>query len=155
MKKSVWGPLYWYTLHCLVIHIQDEYFESERNNIINTINSIITNLPCPTCKQHAMAMFKRRKLNKIMNKDDLINELYLMHEEVNKRLNKKSFTYDEHIALYQRMSPLKIFKMFIDMNVKDKISINMLTSKFHLKIFCESFRKYMMSNSYKFIQSST
>ena len=73
-----------------------------------------------------------------------------MHDEVNKRLNKPHVTYDEHIEIFKNVSAIKVFKMFIDMNMRDRISINMLTSKFHLKMFCESFRSYMMENAHKF-----
>ena len=152
MKKSTWGPLYWYTLHCLVIHIQDEHFTNERENIIKMINGIINNLPCPTCKQHAQSMLRTRKLSKIMTKKELINQIYLMHDEVNKRLKKKQVTYDEHMELFEKVNAIKVFKMFIDMNMNDRISINMITSKFHLKLFCETFRKYMMENSQKFVK---
>ena len=87
-----------------------------------------------------------------MTKPELINEIYLMHEEVNKRLKKESISFEKHMEIYEKVSPTKVFKMFIDMNMKDRISINMLTSKFHLKLFCENFRKYMMQNSHKYMK---
>ena len=71
MKKSTWGPLYWYTLHCLVIHIQDEHFTHEREKIIKIIQGIINNLPCPTCKQHAQSMLRKSKLSNLMSKENL------------------------------------------------------------------------------------
>ena len=43
------------------------------------------------------------------------------------------------MELFEKVNAIKVFKMFIDMNMNDRISINMLTSKFHLKMFCETF----------------
>ena len=74
MKKSTWGPIFWRTLHCLVIKIHDQHFENEREIIIRTIERIIGNLPCPVCSEHAKGMIKQK--NETVQNETSIDPMY-------------------------------------------------------------------------------
>ena len=39
-------------MHCMVIHIRNEFLTTKKENM-EYHKKIITNLPCPYCKEHA------------------------------------------------------------------------------------------------------
>ena len=53
MKKSVWGPCIWKTLHILTIKLKDEYVDVQIKELKEIIIHICNNLPCPLCSSHA------------------------------------------------------------------------------------------------------
>ena len=56
-NNLLWGAPTWTLFHWIVENIQDEYFETERSNIIMNIYNIICVLPCPNCRDHALKIY--------------------------------------------------------------------------------------------------
>ena len=94
MTKS-WGPCTWFLFHTLAEKIKEERFMELKPGLIDIIKNICSNLPCPDCKQHATAKIKTLNDKAINNKDSLKKALLLFHNEVNKRLNKPQFIWEE------------------------------------------------------------
>lgn len=151
MKKSEWGPLYWKTLHCMVIHINNDMFNSEKKKIWDIINKIISNLPCPYCKQHASSMIKKISYINIKCKNDLIKIIYSMHEEVNKRLKKKGISYEEHIDYYKKMNIKDIFTEFLKKNLNDRAVPKLMMFAVQKKMFLNELNIYLGKNLHKYL----
>ena len=67
-NPPLWGKYTWILFHWIAENIKQEHFDSERTNLINIIQSICSNLPCPSCQEHANEYLRLRPLNKVRTK---------------------------------------------------------------------------------------
>ena len=150
MNKTIWGPFIWRFLHLISLRIKDEYFESEKSNLIQYILCICDNLPCPHCSSHALVFLDKYKLKFIKTKEHLIKLLYLMHNDVNKSLNKPIIEEEKLYEIYKPYNfeffALNYFKLNKSIHSGEKMMIYSLRRKQFLKEFYE----YMKNNIYKF-----
>ena len=150
MNKTIWGPFIWRFLHLISLRIKDEYFESEKSNLIQYILCICDNLPCPHCSSHALVFLDKYKLKFIKTKEHLIKLLYLMHNDVNKSLNKPIIEEEKLYEIYKPYNfeffALNYFKLNKSIHSGEKMMIYSLRRKQFLKDFYE----YMKNNIYKF-----
>ena len=85
IPKVKWGEPTWFLLHTLSVKIKDSEFGRVRQDLLNKIYAICTNLPCPTCSQHAKTYLDGINFNSIQTKEDLIKMLFVFHNSVNQR----------------------------------------------------------------------
>ena len=93
MNKDVWGPYLWKWLHEL----------SYQSSLLTqmSLTYIVTLLPCPVCKKHALLYIKKHPFV-----DDMVVWTIAFHNDVSARLNKeygtkkKIYTRDEAYQLY-------------------------------------------------------
>lgn len=149
MKKAGWGPIVWKTLHCITLKIKNEEFEKEKNYIIKIISDICINLPCPQCASHASNFIRRYKMKNIKNKDELIKYIFLMHNNVNKRLKKKSYNFDD-IEIYNSYDIKNVLTDYYKMNINLRTSERMMLHNYHRKMFISEFYNYFNRNIAKF-----
>lgn len=149
MKKAGWGPIVWKALHCITLKIKNEEFEKEKNNIIKIISDICTNLPCPQCASHASNFIRRYKMKNIKNKDELIKYIFLMHNNVNKRLKKKSYNFDD-IEIYNSYDIKNVLTDYYKMNINLRTGERMMLHNYHRKMFISEFYNYFNGNIAKF-----
>ena len=83
------GTFTWILLHWISQQIKEKYFASERSKLIKIIEDICANLPCPTCREHALSYLKKVPLAHIQTKNDLVNYVYHFHNSVNVRGKKE------------------------------------------------------------------
>lgn len=145
MKKDEWGPIIWKLLHCLTIKIKEECFPKKKNELINTILSIFSNLPCPYCSSHAMSLSKKLNITKINDKSKLIKALYIIHNLVNKKLKKKELSYDI-IETYNNYNMKEVAVDYINAINKSNYSERMMLYNFKKKQFVNNFIKFIKSN---------
>ncbi len=150
MNKTIWGPFIWKFLHLISLRIKDEYFESEKSNIIHYISCICDNLPCPHCSSHAIGFLNKYKIKFIKTKEDLIKILFLMHNDVNKVLNKEIIKEEKLYEIYKPYNfeffALNYFKLNRSIHLGEKMMLYSLRRKQFLKKFYE----YMKNNINKF-----
>lgn len=151
MKKSIWGPLFWKTLHCMIIHINDSLFQSEKQILWENIKGIINIIPCPYCKQHATNYIKKVNHNSFKNKESMIKYIHNLHNEVNERLKKPIMDYETHLTLYKNMNVRDVFIEFLEKNLRDKNSVKMMLHSFHTKRFIHKLNKYLGDNIHKYL----
>ena len=150
MNKTVWGPFIWRFLHLFSLRIKDEYFEEEKQNLIRYISCICDNLPCPHCSTHANEFLGKYKLKFIKTKNDLIKILYLMHNDVNKILQKEILEEEKLYDMYKSYNfeyfALNYFKLNKSIHLGEKMMLYSLRRKEFLK----SFFNYLKNNIHKF-----
>ena len=73
VSKSVWGPCVWYLFHTLAYKAVPEDFPKIKTELIQYIQRICSNLPCPECTQHATIYMTQnsRKIAAIQTKEQL------------------------------------------------------------------------------------
>lgn len=92
MSDLHWGNYFWYLFHILSY----TYLPSEKNRYIEILKNNVDLLPCPMCIEHYKKMLSKFDLdNNLKSKDDFVYLLNDMHNQVNKRLNKKIYSIDE------------------------------------------------------------
>jgi hypothetical protein len=84
-RKTAWGAHIWTFLHTLSVKIMEESFPIVRTELMQLVNGIVTNLPCPTCSDHARDYMKNINMASIQTKEQFINFLYQFHNSVNAR----------------------------------------------------------------------
>lgn len=107
-----WGNITWYLFHGIAEKIKEEKFTQNKLLIFKIISSVCSNLPCPSCSEHAVSYLKTVNINNINTKDDLKKFLFNFHNLKNKSLNKKEFTVEEFNEKYKTIIMPIIFQKF-------------------------------------------
>lgn len=87
VDEMSWGQPVWYFLHSFASNIKENAFIEKRQEILKLIYLVCTNLPCHICSEHAKQYLDGINFNDIISKNDLIHQLYLFHNSINKRKN--------------------------------------------------------------------
>jgi hypothetical protein len=102
-SPHIFGPPLWFTLHNSSNNYPDNPSPIVKERMKNIIIGIPVLLPCANCKDHATAYIETHfdKLDDIVStRDKLFNFFVDFHNYVNKRYNKKTYSYEEAKDLY-------------------------------------------------------
>ncbi len=102
MEPNIWGPGAWLFLHSITFQYPDNPTELDKENYKTFFESLQEVLPCPSCSEHY-----KNNLNKfpirVESKDELIEWLIDIHNEVNVINNKEVLTYDQVKNNYKKI----------------------------------------------------
>jgi hypothetical protein len=84
-KNMRWGTVTWKLFHWIATNIDEEFYKKSRFQLHSIIRNILHNLPCPTCKQHALEFLRKYDISKAVNKSQFIQYFYFFHNKVNAR----------------------------------------------------------------------
>ena len=101
MPLSIWGPLGWDWLHNLSICYKKYPSQNEAYEAYIKIKNFIENLPCPTCKTHAIQYIKQNPINLTSNKNFQL-WVWNFHNSVNIATNKIPFTKMQYNKKYRQ-----------------------------------------------------
>lgn len=104
MMTSIWGPSLWHFLHTLSFNYPVSPTKIEMKQYKEFMNSMKNILPCKYCRENLKDYYKRNPLtSKVMKSRDTFSKyVYNLHEDVNKRLKKKSgISYYDVRDLYE------------------------------------------------------
>jgi len=98
MDPKVWGPSLWNFLHICSFNYPKNPTRDDIMNHNNFLNSLKYIIPCANCQTHYSEYLNKHppKLNSQM---DFITWVIDLHNDVNKRNNKKIYSYDESLEL--------------------------------------------------------
>ena len=105
MLTSVWGPSMWHTLHTISFNYPVKPTNIDKKNYMNFFLSLKNILPCKYCRINYVKNLKSVPLNLsvMKNRLSLSKWLYLLHEEINRMLGKKSNLSYEDIKIRYEM----------------------------------------------------
>ena len=89
MSNLLWGQSTWFLFHTLAEKVKDEEFSTIKLELIGCIKNISSNLPCPSCREHATKLLAIQNYDQIKTKDDFKKFIFDFHNVVNKNSNKK------------------------------------------------------------------
>jgi hypothetical protein len=145
-NKMTWGEPIWFLFHTLAQKVKEESFPIIRLELLNSIYSICSNLPCPICTNHAVEYLDKINFNTINSKDQMIQMLYLFHNEVNKRKNLDLFNFDDLKTKYSKAITINIIQNFmIHYDVKSK-NMRMIANDFHKKRLVSNLKAWFNAN---------
>lgn len=146
MKKDIWGPCIWKTLHVLTVKIKEEYFQNQRQALLDIIHMICNHLPCPICSSHAKGLLRRHNAKQIRTKEGLIKVIFTIHNEVNKRLKKPPYVYESLISKYSSENTREVLTDYYEKNQKMKFGEKMMLYSFQRKLFLKEFKEYIQKS---------
>ena len=98
MLTSVWGPSLWHSLHTISFNYPINPSQEQKKRYFFFFKSLRYVLPCKYCRDNYIENLKRVPLSMktMKNRKSLSKWLYLLHEEINHMLGKKSgLSYDD------------------------------------------------------------
>jgi len=112
MKNISWGNPTWIFLHTIVSKINKLHFNENKEYIIDIITSICFNLPCPECSTHSIEFLNTVNFQNVNKKEDLIEILYVFHNQVNKNLHKPEFD-EKQLEVYNSKDITETLNTFL------------------------------------------
>ncbi len=150
MSNIIWGPPTWNLFHWIVENIQDKYYDEERSNIIMNIYEIISVLPCPNCRNHALEYINRYKIKLTITKPELITYFFNFHNYVNIS-TKKSIESRLILDQYEAIKLDKIVSLWLKyFNDSKHINMNDFMLKKNINNCKQKIKLYFNNNKHKF-----
>lgn len=144
--KMLWGKPTWYLLHMMAEKIQESRFQEIRQEFLNIIFLICSNLPCPTCAVHAKQYLERVKYQWIYTKEQLKQMLFIFHNDVNSRKGYAHFMDKDLDNLYSKSNPPVIIQNFInEFNRKNK-SVRLLADDMNRQRIIDTLKVWFNKN---------
>ena len=146
-KKVVWGSAVWYALHTISVKIKEEEFARVRSELLEFINLICTNLPCPDCSSHAKTYLEKINFKTILTKEDLKKMLHQFHNSVNARKGYALFPYEKVDEMYSLANTVAILHNFI-LHFQDRKyrSIKLLATDLNRALLTNELKKWFKQN---------
>jgi len=141
---SVWGPHVWNFFHTIAEKVKEESFPIIGLQLFSYIKRICYLLPCPDCSEHAKVFLGRINPNLFKTKENLINYLYIFHNNVNVRKNKQQYSTTD-LKIYETRDLIYTYNIFTKV-YNTKGNLRMLTDTFHRTRLIAEFRIWLMKN---------
>ena len=126
MEPEIWGPSGWTFLHTITLNYPDNPTEEDKMNHKDFFHNLKNVIPCPNCKEHYNINLQKYPIDvNLESKEKLVKWLINIHNEVNIKNNKKIYSYDEVIKLYDNMY-----------KGKNKVNYNMILIIIVLVLLC-------------------
>ena len=144
-KKMKWGEPTWIFLHTIVQKIKDNRFPAMREQLLQKINIICRNLPCPDCSAHASKYLDAINFKTIVSKEDLKTFLWTFHNEVNKR---KGIPIIDRSILekYCTANTNSVVQYFLFMYSDKSPNIKMIANDFYRQRLIKELQKWLIEN---------
>jgi hypothetical protein len=111
MTPKPWGPCMWKTLHYIALGYPDNPSVIDQTNYAEFFMSLYKVIPCITCAKHYQDMVQQNSVvSHLQDNKSLFRWTVDIHNLVNQRLGKKTWTVDEafkHYTSTSASSPLK------------------------------------------------
>ena len=145
---EVWGPAVWTFFHTLAENVNDDQPTLFIQQIFVQIKRICGFLPCPECSRDAVLFLGKININEIRTKRNLIDNLYIFHNYVNKKKRKPLFNYG-NIGKYKANNIILVYNNFIK-NYNTKGNMKLLAESFQRKLIVTDLRKWFLLNIKRF-----
>lgn len=104
MNSEIWGPHTWYFLHTISFNYPNNPSSQIRERFYDFFNSLSYVLPCEVCRNNYSKKLQNLNLLEHLNSRQLLIEFVIkLHNSVSLDLNKREYTYDEVMLLYNNM----------------------------------------------------
>jgi mitochondrial FAD-linked sulfhydryl oxidase len=120
MNKNIWGPSGWLFMHSISFQYPENPNEEDKNNYRVFFESLKNTIPCPKCREHYSENLKQNPIQ-LNSRDELIQWVIDIHNEVNEKNSKKIYSRQEVEKLY-----LSKYNYSIEKNESIESNMNML-----------------------------
>ena len=116
MNPEVWGPQLWSVLHSITFNYPIEPSIEEINHHRTFLHSLKNVIPCETCSFELIEYIDNYP-PELESKPEFINWMIELHNHVNRKLDKREYTYPEVVQLYNTTYSGGIRNYFTGKNV--------------------------------------
>tara|TARA_Y100000389_G_scaffold195770_1_gene227669 strand:- start:978 stop:1364 length:387 start_codon:yes stop_codon:yes gene_type:complete len=102
MDPEIWGPHAWIFLHTITLNYPENPTYQDKQSHRFLFESLKNTIPCPKCREHYKENLIRYPIQ-LDSKKDLINWLINIHNQVNIKNNKKTYSYEEVNDIYYKL----------------------------------------------------
>ena len=103
-NNNVWGPSAWTFLHTITFNYPEDPLEDDKRKYYNFFMNLKDVLPCKKCQAHYKENIQKYDLSDSLDsRQDLVQWLIDIHNEVNKDTGKKSWSYEEVYNKYDNL----------------------------------------------------
>lgn len=105
LPPESWGPFFWHTIHIVALGYPSEPSYAHKKAAKDFFESLQHLIPCPVCRDHYVEHLQKLPLTPHLDRrSDLFRWTVVLHNEVNKMLNKpKLYTEKEVLDYYTRL----------------------------------------------------
>jgi hypothetical protein len=104
LQPSVWGPLFWHTIHIVAIGYPQNPSYAQKRAAKEFYESLSFLIPCPVCREHYQTHLQKMPLTPHLDKrEDLFKWTVELHNEVNTLLGKPRLLESEVLYYYRRI----------------------------------------------------
>lgn len=101
---EVWGPFFWHTIHIVALGYPQEPTYLEKRSAKEFFESLQYLIPCPICRTHYQEHLQTYPLTPHLDsRQSLFRWTVVLHNAVNKSLNKSTVTEQEALRYYRRL----------------------------------------------------
>jgi hypothetical protein len=144
-----WGQPVWFFFHTIAEKIKDECFHIVKNDLLNIVYTICSNLPCPTCASHATEYLNKINFNAIQNVDQLKDLFFVFHNSVNVRKNFPVFLRKDLDEKYSKANTINIIQNFFNTFLYKNSNMHMIANNMH-RIRTVNFIKEWFNNNIQY-----
>lgn len=149
MSIADWGSVTWTLFHTLAEKLKENNQE-HIPLLFGQINNICKNLPCPTCREHAIHSLNTCNKNKINSRENLIRFLWEFHNIVNKRKDIKPMPFEECKELYKKYRTGIVVQNFLNIFSLNARNEKGMMDTFHRARCISQFKTYIVKYHSKF-----
>ena len=104
LSPTVWGPFFWHTIHIAALGYPKEPTYTEKRAAKEFFENLQFLIPCSVCRDHYSNHMKTKPITTFLDRRaDLFRWTIDIHNEVNKALEKPTWTEQEVLAYYQKL----------------------------------------------------
>jgi hypothetical protein len=113
LPSKIWGPITWQLLHTILYNCkQNDNYLQYKDRLYYIVKNICILSPCNISSYNASDFFNKINQNNLNKIDDLINVLYMFHNFINLKTNKRLFDYS-NLKIYNDIQLNIVFNNFI------------------------------------------
>jgi hypothetical protein len=104
LPPTVWGPFFWHTIHIVALGYPKNPTYTDKKCAKEFYESLAYLVPCAVCREHYKEHLQKNPLTPYLDsRADLLKWTVLIHNEVNKMLNKPTWTEQQIVEYYERL----------------------------------------------------
>lgn len=104
LSPNVWGPFFWHTIHIAALGYPKEPTYTDKRSAKEFFEALAFLIPCAICRQHYAKHIQANPISPFLDtRHDLFKWTVMVHNEVNKMLQKATMTEQEVIEYYVRL----------------------------------------------------
>lgn len=100
MNPSIWGPHAWFFLHTISFNYPIKPKECDKKRFKRFFMALKDVIPCKACRDNYNIHLREFPI-KLDSREGLVKWLIDVHNSVNGKTNKKTYSYDEVIKEYE------------------------------------------------------
>lgn len=103
MRPSVWGPIFWHTMHIISLGYPEEPDENTRQAASSFYQSLSALIPCPICRTHYTHHLQETPPTTESRKS-LVEWVWTIHNKVNRDIGKSEVSFDAFLDHMESLS---------------------------------------------------